>query len=228
MGPLAAADFLKKLAEETPATRDQEHVPFVACGVPQIPDRTDAILRGGPSPLPAMLHGVAMLRRSGAGCIAIPCNTAHYWYDELVRGGGLPILHIADAACDEMAARGITAGAVGLLATAGTVAAGFYQQRFLSRGLACVLSHPEDQAALASPAIACVKANDLPRAHALAVRAVERLLDAGAQAVVLACTETPVAIDFAPSAVTDRCVDATRALAKACVAWHRLASGDSD
>lgn len=223
MGPLAAADFLAKLAAETPATRDQDHIPYVAWGVPQIPERPAAILDGGESPLPQMLRGIAALKQAGAGVVAIACNTAHYWHGDLVREGGLPILHIADAVCDLLAERGITAGRVGLLGTDGTVKAGFFQQRFAARGIDCLLSSRADQDQLVLPAIAAVKANDLPRAHELAVDAVARLLDGGARAVVLACTETPVAIDYAASPVKARCIDATRALARACVAWHRSA-----
>ena len=221
MGPLAAADFLAKLAEETPAVHDQDHIPYVAWGVPQIPERPAAILAGGESPLPHMLRGIAALKQAGAQAIAIACNTAHHWYDDLVQQGGLPILHIADAACDALAARGIAAGAIGLLATDGTLAAGFYQQRFAAHGLTCVVNSREDQEHLVLPAIACVKAHDLARAHALAVQAILRLQAAGAQAVVLACTETPLAIEYAPHPAAALCVDATRALAQACVAWHR-------
>lgn len=221
MGPLAAADFLAKLVAETPASRDQDHIPYIAYGVPQIPDRPPAILGHGESPLPHMLRGIAMLKQAGAQAVAIACNTAHYWYDDLLREGGLPILHIADAVCDLLAERDITSGSIGLIATDGTLKAGFFQSRFSARGLGCITSSREDQAQLVLPAIACVKANDLPRAHGLAVDAVTRLLDSGAQAVVLACTETPVAIDYAYNPVNARCIDATRALARACVVWHR-------
>jgi len=227
MGPLAAADFLAKLVAETPAARDQEHIPYVAYGVPQIPERPAAILHNGESPLPHMLRGIATLKQAGATTIAIACNTAHYWYDDLVHQGGLPILHIADAVCDMLAERGITAGNIGLLGTDGTVHAGFFQQRFAARGLGCLLNTREDQDQLVLPAIACVKLNQLQRAHELAVQGVTRLRDAGARAVVLACTETPVAIDYADSPVSDDCIDATRALARACVAWHQHAVAET-
>jgi|LNFM01.2.fsa_nt_gb aspartate racemase len=224
MGPLAAADFLAKLAEETPATSDQEHIPYVAWGVPQIPDRPAAILGSGASPLPQMLRGIAALKLAGAQAIAIACNTAHYWHDDLLREGGLPILHIADAVCDLLAERGITAGRIGLIGTEGTLQAGFFQQRFAARGLGCIVSSAEDRQQLVLPAIAAVKANRLPLAHTLAVQAVLRLHESGARAVVLACTETPLAIDHVHSAATPLCIDATRALARACIAWHRRAS----
>ncbi len=223
MGPLATADFLAKLAAETPALRDQDHIPYVACGVPQIPDRPPAIIGNGESPLPHMLRGISMLKQAGAQAVAIACNTAHYWHEDLVREGGLPVLHIADAVCDLLAGRGITGGTVGLIGTDGTIRAGFFQQRLAARGIGCITSSRDDQDQLVLPAIRCVKANDLDQAHRLAVQAVENLRAAGAGAVVLACTETPVAVEHAPHPVAACCIDATRALARACVVWHRAA-----
>lgn len=221
MGPLATVDFLRKLIEETPAARDQDHVPVIVYSVPQIPDRPTAIVGGGPSPLPQMLAGIRTLREAGAQAVAIPCNTAHYWYDELVRDGGLPIIHIADAACDELAARVPGARGVGLIATKGTIAAGFFQQRLAARGLAVVTSTEREQDEWVLPAIAAVKRNQLDAAHPLAVRACTALRERGAGAIVLACTETPLAVEHATSAVSALCIDATRALARACVAWSR-------
>ena len=217
MGPLATVDFLQKLIEETPARVDQEHIPVIAYSVPQIPDRPAAITGTGESPLPRMLEGVLTLKRAGATAIAIACNTAHYWYDDLVAQGGLPILHIADAACATL--NGVQR--VGLLATQGTVAAGFYQSRLKARGVDCLLSSDDEQQTLVLPAIECVKRTDLVQAHALATRAAQSLLDRGAQAIIMGCTEIPLALEYRSSAVSAHCIDATRALARACVAWWR-------
>lgn len=219
MGPLATADFIDKLVAETPAQRDADHVPFIVYSVPQMPDRPAAILEDGDSPLPAMLAGIRTLRGAGATCIAIACNTAHYWYDELLAQGGLPILHIADAACAQFAARGLRVDTVGLIATRGTLAAGFYQQRLAANGYAVVLNSAAEQDGLVAPAIAAVKRNDLAAAHTLALGACKALQDAGAQAVILACTEIPPAIDYTSSESAALCVDATLGLAQACVGW---------
>jgi aspartate racemase len=222
MGPLATVDFLHKLIEETPAMRDQDHIPVIAYSVPQIPDRPSAIIADGESPLPHMLKGVHTLQRAGAQAIAIACNTAHYWYDELAREGGVPILHIADAAC-----AGLTARRVGLMATKGTIAAGFFQQRFVRHGIECLLNTAVEQDSLVLPAIEHVKRNELAAAHTLAIAAALRLHDRGAEAIVLGCTEIPLAIAHAPSNVAGVCVDATRALARTCVAWWQSSAAGS-
>jgi aspartate racemase len=219
MGPLATVDFLQKLIEETPASRDQDHIPVIAYSVPQIPDRPSAIIGHSESPLPQMLEGIRTLKRAGAQAIAIACNTAHYWYDDLARQGGLPILHIADAACDALGERNTQR--IGLLATQGTLVAGFYQSRFYERGIECLLSSENDQQQLVLPAIECVKRNDLAQAHALATQAALHLLDRGAQCIAMGCTEIPLAIEYRTSDASAHCIDATRALARACVAWWR-------
>lgn len=221
MGPLATVDFLHKLIEETPAQRDQDHIPVVVYSVPQIPDRPAAIVGDGPSPLPAMLEGVRVLKQAGARAIAIPCNTAHHWYDALAQAAGMPVLHIADAACAELDRRRLGARRVGLMGTDGTLAAGFLQARLSVRGLEAVLNTAEEQTLWVSPAIAAVKRGDLDDAHGLVMQACAALEARGAEAIVLACTEIPVAVAHAASRYDAIAVDATRALARACVRWAR-------
>jgi len=219
MGPLATVDFLHKLIEETPAARDEDHLPVIAWSVPQIPERPPAITGNGESPLPALLAGIRTLKEAGAVAIAIPCNTAHYWYADMVREGGLPIIHIADAALGELETRSITGKTIGLIATKGTLAAGFFQERLAARGFQHITNTDADIDQLVLPAILHVKRNELDAAAKLLGAAVEKLVAGGAGGVILACTETPVVLDRLPPALSAQCVDATRALAKACVKW---------
>jgi aspartate racemase len=226
MGPLATVDFLRKLIDETPAARDEEHLPVIAWSVPQIPDRPAAITGNGDSPLPALLAGIRTLEQAGAIVIAIPCNTAHYWYDDMVREGGLPIIHIADAALDELKAQSITGKTVGLIATKGTLAAGFFQQRLKAHGFDCIVHSDAELDEIILPSIVHVKRNELEAAGALLTIGVEKLIARGAGGVILGCTETPVVLDRLPPALSAHCVDATRALAKACVRWWKSRSED--
>jgi aspartate racemase len=219
MGPLATVDFLQKLIEETPARGDEDHVPVLVYSVPQIPSRPDAIMDNGDSPLPAMLEGMRTLKRGGCAVAAIACNTAHYWYEELVRESGLPVIHIADAACSALTARAPRPRTIGLIATEGTVAAGFFQERLAACSFDCVLSSAEEQESLVVPAITAVKRHDLARAHELAVRACRQLQARGAEVIMLGCTEMPPAVEYRSDPISKACVDPTRELAKACVAW---------
>src|SRR5689334_11936732 len=110
MGPLAGADFFKKLIQQTPAAVDQDHIPVMLYSVPQIPDRNLALFAGGADPFPALLEGARKLTGAGAKCIAIPCNSAHHWYSQLASRIDVPILHIADAVIAGLRARGLRGG----------------------------------------------------------------------------------------------------------------------
>ena len=129
MGPMATIDFMAKIAAATPAGLDQEHVPLIVHNVPQIPDRSTAILQGSDAPFLPMLAGIRLLESSGVDLVAIPCNTAHFWYDRLARSCNVEILHIADAAAAAIAALPFPVNKVVLLATRGTIEAGIYQAR---------------------------------------------------------------------------------------------------
>jgi aspartate racemase len=215
MGPAATADFLDKLTKLTPADRDQDHIPVVICSFPQIPDRTEAILNSGPSPLPAMRNALAMLERCGVSRVAMPCSTAHYWFDELQEQTSLPIVHMVDAVACALQEGGLAGGAVGLLATTATIRAGVYANRLNKLGFHCLLPDDSDQAKLMS-VIRAVKAgrtHDERNSDSIR-RVADGLFESGARSVILACTELPLLL---PAWDAREFLDATAALARACV-----------
>lgn len=221
MGPLATADFYGKLIEATAATCDQEHIPVVIYAASQVPDRTAALVAGGPSPLPALMAGLRVLVAAGANAIAIPCCSAHAWYEPLARASPVPILHIVDAAADAATREFGPDARLGLVATAGVLATDFCARRLAEHGFACMLPSELEMTELVTPAIALVKSGEAVVAGPMFERVVASLLERGATAVVLGCTEVPVALDRSDSPLRARCVDATAALAAACVTFHR-------
>ena len=155
MGPLATVDFLAKLIAVTPAEFDQDHIPTIIYSAPYIPDRTANIRGHGPSPLPYMLSGLGFLEQSGVSCIAIPCNTAHFWYDQLSASASVPTFHIADAACDCVAPH--TRRAPASESGDGRHLNGRAdQQRIETRGFRCLERH-SDADDLIMPAIHLIK-----------------------------------------------------------------------
>ena len=221
MGPLATADFFNKVIAATPARGDEDHVPLLIQSDPRVPSRPAAILRGGASPLPALLAGRDRLIAAGAVALAMPCNTAHYWYPDLSVDCPVPFLSIVDASCDEAAARAAPGARIGLIATGATLATGLFDGQLKARGYLPLLPSEADMENLVLPAIELVKAGQAAAGGAMVERAVQALLGRGAQAVLLACTETPLALDAIASPLRARCVDSTGALARACVAWWR-------
>ncbi|WP_428536489.1 aspartate/glutamate racemase family protein [Rhodopila sp.] len=220
MGPLASAHFMLRLTLLTPAERDQDHIPTVLWSDPRVPDRTAASLGTGSDPLPWLLRGINGLKAAGCGAIAIPCNTAHGWFDPMIRAVEMPILHIVDAAAAELRRIGVRRGRIGLMGTAATLAMRLYQDRLEAEGWQVVEPEPDQMGRLVTPAIASVKANRVAEAYAPLAEVVNSLAARGATAVVLGCTEIPLGIQAGPAdALQVPVVDTIDALARASIAW---------
>ena len=220
MSPVASAQFMLRLTLLTPAERDQEHIPAILWSDPRIPDRTAAKYAGGEDPLPALLRGIHGLEQAGCGAIVIPCNTAHGWYEEMRAATKLPIPHIIDTVADDLRRQGVTSGKIGLMGTTGTLRMRLYQQRLDALGYECITPDDDQMACLVSPAIAMVKANRVVESYAPTMQVAQDLMARGAQAVVLGCTELPVAAQAGPPADFPM-ADSIDALARAAIPWAR-------
>lgn len=218
MGPLASAEFMRSLTLQTPALRDQDHVPAILVSDGRVPDRNAARLGQGESPLPALLRGIRTLEGAGCGAVAIPCNTAHGWFDAMAAATPLPILHIVDAAAADLRAQGVAQGRIGLMGTAATLAMRLYQDRL--PGYEVITPDAAEMAELVTPAIELVKANQVAAAYPPLAEMATRLHARGAQAVVLGCTEIPLGI-AAGAPLPFPVVDTVAALARAALAWWR-------
>jgi aspartate racemase len=194
MGPLAGAAFVFRLAQLTPALTDQQHIPVLLRNDPRIPDRSAARLREGTDPLPAMQQGMQFLQRCGVGCIAIPCNTAHLWFDALKASVSVPVLHIAQAVIQDLRRQAIFGGKVAIMATKATLDSKLYQAHLSAAGYQPVVSDSEEASRQCSAAIEAVKTNRLDDAFAPAAAALRSLMQREVAAVVLGCTELPLAV----------------------------------
>ncbi|MEV6582329.1 amino acid racemase [Streptomyces sp. NPDC051582] len=221
MGPLATADFYRRLIECTPAGSDQAHLPVVMWADPAVPDRTTALLGEGPSPVPALVEGARWLRRAGAGCIAIPCNTAHAYAEQLSRATGVEVLDMIRAALEAAARRTPGLERVGVLATRGTRLTGLYECAGARLGLDVMQVSDAVQEEYVDAAIRKVKGGaHRAEPERWIATATESLRERGAQAAIAACTEIPL-ISAAAARVLPL-IDSTDALAEAAVArlWH--------
>lgn len=217
MGPAATIDFMAKVRAATPALHDQDHVPLIVHCVPQIPDRSTAVLAGTDGPLPHLLDAVRLLQDAGVHAIAIACNTAHHWHTRLQAQARVPILHIADAVRVLIAQRDQPSLRVALMGTQGTRHSRLYD-RMLSEGSGELLFPDAQAQAVIDHAIACVKAGQIAQAREAGALAARLLLGSqSADLLLLACTELPIAMQ--DSVYADRCIDATQALALACVSF---------
>lgn len=219
MGPLATADLYRKIITSTPAHRDQEHVHVIIDADPSVPDRTEALLHGGADPTPWLIAGARRLEAAGATFIVMPCNTAHAFLERVQPTVTIPFISMIEETAQAAAALNPRVGSVGILATEGTLASELYQRAFATVGIQ-PLTPTEPAQHEISAAIASVKAGAVGRevTERLLV-ACRELIEAGADALIAACTELPIVLQQSDVAVP--LIDPTDVLARAAVGAAR-------
>ena len=216
MGPEATANLFLEIIRLTPAQRDQDHIPTLIYSLPQVPDRTVAIQKRDRSIVPFLVEGVTRLEKAGASFIVIPCNTAHYFFDDMQRAVKIPILNMIRETVQAVASRHPDCKRIGLLATSGTIASGLYEKEFSRRGIEVITPARAIQSDCVMKAVREIKASGgKRRSKELLSRAGKSLEASGAQVIVLGCTEIPLAFDLQRAGVP--VINATRALAAAAI-----------
>ncbi len=187
LGPASGVYFAQMLVEHTKATCDQEHLNFLLSSRADTPDRTEYILaRSERDPSPIMIEEVERLVAAGANAIAIPCNTAHYYYDRIAASCPVPILNIIDRTVTFCRASG--AKSIGVLATEGTIFSGAYQKVCVREGMDLLVPNEFQQATVSHLIYDEIKQGKTPDLTEFTEIA-EDLIRRGADAVVLGCTE---------------------------------------
>lgn len=100
MGPYATVDFFKQILDLTPAKKEWEHLRLLIDNNVKIPSRTRAILYGEASPAPTVITGINNLSRAGADFVVVPCNSVHYFYDEIAPKIKIPWLNLIQTAAN--------------------------------------------------------------------------------------------------------------------------------
>ncbi len=159
-----------------------------------------------------MLSSEAKLAKCGAELIICPDNTVHRVYDQVVKQGKLPWLHIAGEVATEAKRRGYKR--VGLIGTAYTMEASFYNEKLGAEGIDVVLPAEKDLK-LVNRIIfdELVAAQFTAESRAYFTGLINEMRAGGCQAIVLGCTEVPLIITEENSPLP--VLDSTRLLARA-------------
>ena len=231
VGPAATVDFLQKIVRNTPASRDQDHIKLIVEHNPQIPDRTEHLIGDGADPTVSLYATCKKLEEGAADLIAIPCNTAHAFVDRIQPYLGIPIVNMLTATVDSLRETYPALREVGVLATSGTIESGVYRDALAAQGLRQVVPKSDLQARVMDAIYGeCgVKAGFTHgRAREDIVAALEGLIDAGVEVVVLGCTELPLLLPgdvyAGERGQRVRLIDPTDVLARQCVARAMSAS----
>jgi len=227
VGPYAGLDLVRKVFDNTIATSDQAHVDLYLTSTPSIiGDRTRFLLEGGENPADGLYVCFEKLVRIGASVVVIPCNTAHAppIYDVLKEKvsrlhPNVQLLNMIVETCSTVSRMFPKGGKIGLLATKGTHTVGVYRQYF-EQYPQLELLEPDamgqervHQAIYdASYGIKAVSPVS-QKAFEVLLQEGECLIERGVDAIILGCTELPLALH--EGMLSCPLVDPTTVLARA-------------
>lgn len=202
MGPEATVDLMRRVIEMTPVEDDADHIRMLIDNNPKVPSRIKALIEGtGESPAPCMAEMARGLVRQGADFLVIPCNTAHYYYDEVAAAVSAPIINLIELTAQTVHVQQPGIHKIGLLASSALRMIELYEPWFRTLGIEILYPEESDQVQLMQ-LIRDVKAGRSTDAQIVAYNSTAKNLEAqGAQCLVVACTELSVLDDKLQSAL---------------------------
>ena len=209
MGTQAGLDFCNKLAMLNRGKFDQEYPLFMLYNKSNIPGRPESIgvqtrtfsslprkaknITKYNKVLKSLLEGCRSLEKSGCKFIVIPCNTAHYWYEDLTKKIKIPIINMPKEVFLHTKKICKKNTKIGLLATEGTLKTEIYEKLFKDRYN--LIKPPNNlQIKSVNKTIKHVKMGNIRLAEKTIEPAINYLIKNNCKKVILGCTELPIAI----------------------------------
>lgn len=213
MGPMATIDLYRKIIEVTPAHSDMEHIHAIIDSNTLIPDRTAYILGKGKDPATEMIRTAISLENMGADFLIMACNTAYYYYDRIIPFIKIPMLNMIEETAKEIAKLKIKT--VGLLATDGVLESKVYEHKLQQYKIKVLKPSIESQKVVMDLIYKGIKASDYSLDITNFQGVIEELYEGGAEALILGCTELPLAFEM--FSLQGQTIDPTKILAERAV-----------
>ena len=209
MGTQAGLDFCNKLAVLNRGKIDQEYPLFLLYNKSNIPGRPESI--GSQTKnlsnksinknskkkynrvLKSLLKGCKLLEKNKCKFIVIPCNTAHYWFNDLQKKINIPIINMPKEVYKFTKKNCKKNTKVGLLATEGTLKTGVYN-KFFDQNFELINPSINLQKNSVNKAIKLVKMGNVKAAAKIIKPAINSLIKSKCKKIILGCTELPIAI----------------------------------
>tara|TARA_Y100001970_G_scaffold293719_1_gene442611 strand:- start:2215 stop:2904 length:690 start_codon:yes stop_codon:yes gene_type:complete len=192
MGTQAGLDFCNKLALINRGKSDQQYPLFLLYNKSNIPKRPEN-LKKYYNVLKSLIAGCKMLEKSNCRFIVIPCNTAHYWYDDLKKKIKIPIVSMPKEVFIHTKRYCKKKSKIGILCTEATLKTGIYNKHF-DNTFNLVGPGKLLQRSSVNKAIKFVKMGKVRQAEKAIKPAVNYLMKIKCKKIILGCTELPIAI----------------------------------
>ena len=184
LGPLATVKFMEILNK---LINNKEEIQYVVINDPTTPDRTNYILDNNkPNPIHSILEIIKKIEIFKCDLIVMPCNTASYFYKEILANTKIPFINIVEETVNYL--KSINIKKVGLLATEGTIKSDIYKHFLEENDIELILPNKNEQKIISSIIYDGIKAGkkiDLNKFNSV----IESLQNKGCEKIILGCTE---------------------------------------
>tara|TARA_B100001540_G_scaffold315926_1_gene344426 strand:- start:2383 stop:3081 length:699 start_codon:yes stop_codon:yes gene_type:complete len=192
MGTQAGLDFCNKLAILNRGKSDQNYPMFILYNKSKIPKRPEN-LKKYYNVLKSLVDGCNLLQKNKCKFIVMPCNTAHYWYDDLRKKIKIPILSMPKEVYLHTKKKCKKNSRIGILSTEATLKTNVYN-RYFDKNFKLVGPKKSLQISSVNKAIEYVKLGKVREAEKIIKPAVNYLIKIKCKKIILGCTELPIAI----------------------------------
>tara|TARA_B100000809_G_scaffold230167_1_gene244278 strand:+ start:34 stop:729 length:696 start_codon:yes stop_codon:yes gene_type:complete len=192
MGTQAGLDFCNKLAVLNRGKTDQKYPLFILYNKSNIPKRPEN-LKKYYNVLKSLVAGCNLLKKNKCKFIVMPCNTAHYWYDDLQKKIKIPIISIPKEVYLHTKKTCKKNSKIGILCTEATLKTGIYN-RYFDKNFKLISPKKSLQTKYVNKAIKYVKLGKVKEAEKAIKPAVNYLMKIKCKKIILGCTELPIAI----------------------------------
>ncbi len=192
MGTQAGLDFCNKLAVINRGKVDQKYPLFILYNKSNIPKRPENIKKYH-NVLKSLIKGCLLLQKNKCKFIVMPCNTAHYWYNDLQKRIKIPILSMPKEVYLHTRKKCKKNSKIGILCTEATLKTGVYSKYF-KKNFKLISPKRSLQKSSVNKAIKYVKMGKVREAEKSIRPAVKNLINLKCKKIILGCTELPVAI----------------------------------
>ena len=192
MGTQAGLDFCNKLSMLNRGKTDQKYPLFILYNKSNIPGRPENLHKYN-KVLKSLLTGCLLLQKNKCKFIVIPCNTAHYWYDDLQKKIKIPIISMPKEVYLHAKKNCKKNSKIGILATEATLKTNVYN-KFFNKNFTLIKPKKSLQNKSVNKAIKYVKMGKIRKAEKSIKPAINYLIKMKCRKIILGCTELPIAI----------------------------------
>jgi len=192
MGTQAGLDFCNKLAVLNRGKIDQKYPLFILYNKSNIPKRPENLKKYF-NVLKGLVVGCNLLQKNKCKFIVIPCNTAHYWYDDLQKKIRIPIINMPKEVYFHTKKTCKKNSKIGILCTEATLKTKVYN-KFFDKNFNLVSPKKSLQVKSVNKAIKYVKLGKVREAEKVIRPAINYLKKIKCKKIILGCTELPIAI----------------------------------